>query len=91
MELDGYCSQSNAMDFVCYGRSWSCKGLPVSWPKYSIFKVSPSSLDTLRPSVTATILNREGPRHTHREIIPSFYQHAILEKSTNFYQEFCLP
>lgn len=91
MELDVYFSQSIAMDLVSYGRSWSCKGLPVSWLMYSIFKVSPSSLDMSRPSVTATVLNREGPRHAHRKIVPFLYQHAILERSMNFYYEFCLP
>ena len=83
MEVDG--CFSGAMNFVCYGRSWSCKVLPVSWPMYSIFKVNPSSLDKLRPSVTATILNREGPRHSHRKIVPSFYQHRVLENTMNFY------
>jgi hypothetical protein len=91
MELDGYFFQSIAMDFVRYGRSWSCKGLPVSWPMYAIFKVSPSSQDTLRPSVTTNIQNWEGPRHTHRKIVPSFFQHAILERSMSFYYKFCLP
>ena len=91
LELDGYFFQSIAMDFVCYGRSWSCNGLPVLRPMYSILKVSLSSLDTLCLSVTATVLNQEGQRHSHRKIVPSSYQHGVLEDTMNFYQEFCLP
>jgi hypothetical protein len=84
-------SEIIAMDFVCNGRSWSCKVLPVSWLMYSIFQVSPSSLDKLHPSVTTTILNWEGPRLSHRQIVPYFYQQIVLENSMNLYYEFCLP